>query len=86
MTLPDDLKLGTTKKFRHTHVKYEGPNSYQSKDIVNIIVFADKQMDKQMDGQKGWPKTICPRSVNEAAKRKKKNQELYNKPYVAGTQ
>ena len=24
---------------RYTHVKYEGPNSYKSKDIANVKVF-----------------------------------------------
>ena len=32
---------------RYTHVKYEGPNSYQSKDISNVKVIADKQTDKR---------------------------------------
>ena len=32
-------------------MKYEGPNSYQTKDVANVKVFADKQMDKWM-GQK----------------------------------
>ena len=35
---------------RYTHVKYEGPNSYQSKDIANVKVFADKQTDKRIYG------------------------------------
>ena len=28
-----------------SHMKYEGYNSYQSNDMANIKVFADKQMD-----------------------------------------
>ena len=32
-------------------MKYEGHNSYQSKDMANVKVFADKQMDKQMNRQ-----------------------------------
>ena len=35
-------------------MKYEGLKSYQSKDMANVKVFADKQVDKwthrQMDG------------------------------------
>ena len=27
--------------------KYEGLNSYQLKDMANVIVFADKEMDKR---------------------------------------
>ena len=30
---------------RYTHVKYEGLNSYQSKDMANVNVFVDKQTD-----------------------------------------
>ena len=33
-------------------MKYEGPNSYQSKDMANVTVFADKQTDRQTDDQK----------------------------------
>ena len=36
---------------RYTHVKYEGPNSYQTKDMANVKVFADKETDKRT-GQK----------------------------------
>ena len=28
-------------------MKYEGPNSHQSKDMANVKVFADKETDKQ---------------------------------------
>ena len=35
----------------YTHVKYEGPNSYQSEDMACVKVFADKETDKQMDGR-----------------------------------
>ena len=30
---------------RYTHVKYDGRNSFQSKDMANVKVFADKQTD-----------------------------------------
>ena len=30
----------------HSHMKYEGPDSYQSKDMANVKVFVDKQTDK----------------------------------------
>ena len=43
---------------KYTHAKYEGPNSYQSKDMANVNVFADKQTD--------WPKTTWPRSIDAA--------------------
>ena len=36
---------------RYTHVKYEGPKSYQSKDMTNVKVFADKQTDARTKGQ-----------------------------------
>ena len=36
---------------KYTRVKYEGPNSYQSKDMANVKVFAGKQTDK-WTGQK----------------------------------
>ena len=32
-------------------MKYEGPNSYQSKDMANEKAFADKQIDKWTDEQ-----------------------------------
>ena len=38
-------------------MKYEGPKSYQSKDMANLKVSADKLMDARTD----WPKTICLR-------------------------
>ena len=43
-------------------MKYEGPNSYQSKDMANVKVFADKngQTDGPTDGQTDGPKTVCP--------------------------
>ena len=31
----------------YTHVKCEGPMSYQSRDMVNVKVSADKQTDKR---------------------------------------
>ena len=53
-------------------MKYEGPNSYQSKDMANVKVFADKDTDKQT-GQKatyatdlsmwGHNKTFMPNVV-----------------------
>ena len=49
---------------RYTHMKYEGPSSYQSKDMANVKVFADKQTNKRTDGQTDGPKTICPRSID----------------------
>ena len=51
-------------------MKYEGPNSYQSKNMANVKAFVDRQMDKQtgqklyenngnnMDGQTDMPKTV----------------------------
>ena len=30
---------------RYTHLKFKGPNSYQSKDMANVKVYADKQPD-----------------------------------------
>ena len=39
---------------RYTSVKYEGPNSYQSKDMANVKVFADKETDKRT-GQNYMP-------------------------------
>jgi hypothetical protein len=37
-------------------MKYESPIPWHSKDMANVKVFADRQMDRQTDG----PKTICP--------------------------
>ena len=48
---------------RNTHVKYESPITYHSKDMANVKVFADRQTDKQTDR----PKTICPRSFDTGA-------------------
>ena len=46
------MALNLVPKERHMHVKYEGPESYQSKDIANVKVFADKQTDKMtLDGK-----------------------------------
>ena len=45
----------------NTHVKYEGPNSYQSKDIANIKVSEDKQTSQ---------KILCPRSIDAGHKKK----------------
>ena len=49
---------------RYTHVKYAGPNSYQSKDMANVKVFVDKQNYKRTDRQTDGLKTICPRSID----------------------
>ena len=52
-----DLQLGTNKmdfSTRYAHGKYEGPNSYQSKDMANVKVFVNKQTDEgQMDKRTG---------------------------------
>jgi hypothetical protein len=45
---------------RNTHMKYESPITYHSKDMANVKVF---EMDRQMDR----PKTICPRSFDMGA-------------------
>ena len=37
---------------KYTHVKYECPNSYQSKDMANVKVLVDKQRNRQRDIQK----------------------------------
>ena len=44
-------------------VKHEGPNCYQPKDMANVKVFADKQMDELMHRQTDRPKTICPSAL-----------------------
>ena len=51
------LNLVATKGLvtRYTYVKYESPNSYQSKDMANVKVFADKHT-----GQKLY----APRSID----------------------
>ena len=51
---------------KYIHLKYEGPNSYQSKDMANVKVFAGKQTD--------GPKTICPGSIEAGAQ---KSNNLY---------
>ena len=38
-------------RYTCTLVKYEGPNSYHSKHMANVKVFADKQMDVRTHGQ-----------------------------------
>ena len=35
----------------YTHVKYDGPNSYQSTDMASINFFADKQTDGRTNGE-----------------------------------
>ena len=49
-------------------MKYEGPHSYQSKDIANVKVFADGQTHGQKDGPKtiDWGYKNEPCSVNRA--------------------
>jgi hypothetical protein len=32
-------------------MKYESPITYHSKDMTNVKVFADRQTDRQTDGQ-----------------------------------
>ena len=51
-------------------MKYEGPNAYQSKDMENVKVSADKQTDKRTDGQMDKPKTIFARSIDSGAFKK----------------
>ena len=41
-------------------MKYEGPNSFQSKDIANVKVLADKQTDRRMDRQTDRVKNYIP--------------------------
>jgi hypothetical protein len=36
---------------RNTHTKYESPITCHSKDMANVKVFADRQIDKQTDRQ-----------------------------------
>ena len=48
-------------------MKYEGPDSYQSKDMANVKVFVNKQTDKRTDGQIDGSKTICPLSTDVGA-------------------
>ena len=38
-------------------MKYEGPKSYQSEDMANVKVFADKQTDAQTNE---WAKNYIP--------------------------
>ena len=52
---------------KYTLEKYEGPNSYQSKDMANVKVFADIQMDKPKNGQADGSKTICSKSIDAGA-------------------
>ena len=65
MTLTDDLELGTNRKVssQGTHVKYEGPKSYQSKDMANVKVFCG-QTNGRTDGQTDGPKPVCSRSID----------------------
>ena len=52
---------------RYTYVKYEGPKSYQSKDMANVKVFADKQTDAWINRQTDGSKTICLRPIDAVA-------------------
>ena len=61
---------------RHTHLKYEGHEFYQLKDMVNVKVFADKQTDNLTNGQKDGPKTTCPRSIDAGAQKLTLNKVL----------
>ena len=53
LTLTGDLELGTNRKLllQGIHVKYEGPKSYQSKDLANVKVFEHKPTEAQTNGQ-----------------------------------
>jgi hypothetical protein len=46
-------RIGTNRKFLSlgTHMKYESPITYHSKDMANVKVFADRQTNRQT-GQK----------------------------------
>ena len=48
-------------KALNSHVKYESPKSYQSNNIANVKVFADKQTDARTNRQ---TKSICPQFIN----------------------
>ena len=53
---------------RYTHVKYEGPKSYQSKDMANVkFLQTNKQTDNLTNEQTDGSKTICPQSIDEGA-------------------
>ena len=41
-------------------MKYEGPKSYQSKNMANVKVFVDKPTDAWTNRLKGWPKIYMP--------------------------
>ena len=53
---------------KYTHVKYEGINSNQSKDMANVQSFC-WQTARQTDRWTDRPKTICPRSIDSGAKK-----------------
>ena len=63
MTLTDDLEIDTNRKVLLHGI--QGLNSYQSKDMAKVKVFADKQVDRQADS----PKTTCPRSIDMGHKK-----------------
>ena len=45
-------------------MKYEGPNSYQSKDMAHVIFLrTNKRTNEQTDGHTDGPKTICHQSI-----------------------
>ena len=47
---------------RYTHIKYEGPKSYQSKDMANVKVFADEQTNKRK-GKKLYAPDLSMRGI-----------------------
>ena len=71
------LKLVPTERSCHKvyYVKYEGPNSYQSKDMANVKVFKDKQT-----GQKLYTPSINGWGGGGIKKKKKKKKEGQNGP------
>ena len=54
---------------RYTHVKYEGHNSCQSKDMANVKVFAGKQTHNRTDKQMGQ-KLYAPNLLMQGHKKK----------------
>ena len=68
LDLADDLELECYQQkglvTKYTHVKYEGPNSYISKDTANGKVFADKQKGERT-GQKLYAHDLSMRVHNK---------------------
>ena len=54
----------------YTHVKYKGPKSYQSKEMVNVKKIADKQEGRMDQWTNARAKTICPRSIDAGSIKK----------------